>query len=229
MASEKLNSPQIDQFLQKLLSLSYNQKCADCGKPKPIWAALTFSFFVCYECSALHRRLGVLVSKVKNTSMDVWSVEDVRRMYVSGNKNAYKIPPNSDFSLKYKDTGEFVEFIDNLAEKSKIEEPGDSFMNKESERKNLGFGKNVIKKKSIPKLSEVPKIEIETKTEEVKEHKIQAESPKIKEKVVSEKAAEPEVALERKLRVPSNLTKTLNSSRSPFSFAPKKDEDENSE
>ena len=42
-----------------------NGCCVDCGSPDPEWASLNLGVLLCIECSGIHRRLGVHVSKVK--------------------------------------------------------------------------------------------------------------------------------------------------------------------
>jgi hypothetical protein len=41
-----------------------NMTCADCETPKPDWVSLNLGVLLCIECSAVHRSLGVHVSKV---------------------------------------------------------------------------------------------------------------------------------------------------------------------
>ena len=41
-----------------------NSVCADCGSPEPDWASLNLGVLLCIECSGIHRKKGVHVSKV---------------------------------------------------------------------------------------------------------------------------------------------------------------------
>lgn len=41
-----------------------NSMCCDCGSSEPDWASLNLGTLLCIECSGIHRRLGVHVSKV---------------------------------------------------------------------------------------------------------------------------------------------------------------------
>ena len=66
------------------------------------------------NCSALHRALGVHVSYVRSTLLDVWTLRQIRRMKVGGNAMAGKsalsksmilidiyLFPAEDISLRY--------------------------------------------------------------------------------------------------------------------------------
>jgi hypothetical protein len=52
-------------FLKKLLSISGNEKCADCGCEDAKWTSLNLGIIICIECSGVHRSLGVHFSKVR--------------------------------------------------------------------------------------------------------------------------------------------------------------------
>ena len=41
-----------------------NHLCCDCGSPEPDWASLNLGVLLCIECSGIHRKKGVHVSKV---------------------------------------------------------------------------------------------------------------------------------------------------------------------
>ena len=42
-----------------------NHLCCDCGSPEPDWASLNLGVLLCIECSGIHRKKGVHISKVR--------------------------------------------------------------------------------------------------------------------------------------------------------------------
>ncbi|PSC71679.1 ADP-ribosylation factor GTPase-activating AGD1 [Micractinium conductrix] len=60
--------------LEVLRAVPGNSACCDCGSPDPDWASLNLGVLMCIECSGVHRRLGVHVSKVRSCTLDtkVW-------------------------------------------------------------------------------------------------------------------------------------------------------------
>ena len=53
-----------DGLVEHLQRVPGNTACADCGAAGPDWASLNLGVLLCIECSGVHRRLGVHISKV---------------------------------------------------------------------------------------------------------------------------------------------------------------------
>uniref|UniRef100_A0A673BBI6 ArfGAP with RhoGAP domain, ankyrin repeat and PH domain 1 n=1 Tax=Sphaeramia orbicularis TaxID=375764 RepID=A0A673BBI6_9TELE len=78
-----------------------NSLCADCGAPKPEWAAINLCVVVCKRCAGQHRGLGPSISKVRSLKMDrkVWTEELIQVFLSLGNERvnsfwAANVPPS---------------------------------------------------------------------------------------------------------------------------------------
>eukprot|EP00913_Durusdinium_trenchii_P002187 g2019.t1 len=89
-AEQKTLTLRLEEVQMQLMELedrelsAKGQSCIDCGLPDADWASVSCGAYLCVDCAGRHRGLGVHLSFVRSTTMDIWSPQQLRRMQLGG-------------------------------------------------------------------------------------------------------------------------------------------------
>ena len=108
-----------DPELAIIINIPENQICNDCQKKNPKWCSINNAVFLCPSCTRKHRKFNKNISTIKSVEGDLWTKDEIKKLYIGGNERFNKIMSSYNIPLtlenaKYKYHTKIAEYYRNL-------------------------------------------------------------------------------------------------------------------
>ena len=96
-----------DPELAIIINIPENKICNDCQKKNPRWCSINNAVFLCPSCTRKHRKFNKNISSIKSVEGDLWTKDEIKKLYIGGNErfnklmSSYNIPLTLE-NAKYK-------------------------------------------------------------------------------------------------------------------------------
>ena len=97
-----------DPELVLIINITENKFCNDCQKKNPRWCSINNAVLLCASCARKHQKYNKNISKVKSLEGDLWTKDEIKKLYIGGNERfnkmltSYNIPlSNENAEYKY--------------------------------------------------------------------------------------------------------------------------------
>ena len=108
-----------DPELAIIINIEENKRCNDCKKKNPRWCSINNAIFLCPSCTRKHRKFNKNISTIKSIEGDLWTKEEIKKLYIGGNARFNKLMASYNIPLtlenaKYKYHTKIAEYYRNL-------------------------------------------------------------------------------------------------------------------
>ena len=147
---ENVNKLEAEGLFSELAREKGNDRCFDCNKCGPTWISIRHAVFVCTECAAKHRALGL---RLKSVLLDTFTRSDLKRIKLGGNFRF----ENGEFTVKYGKLRDLPAELDRLVDTTTYE---DAFSAEAGDERRDTAPGLVVKRRGVSKFGQkTPKFE----------------------------------------------------------------------